>query len=243
MDVRKVVRSGIVHFPALADPKAQVQYAVQRLLHRPFEVEFLALNRLLSRGDLCLDVGANRGQSVDALKMLSFPVRVTAFEPQPRLYRRLLERFRNDPNVVVLPYGASDHASITEIYLPYYNGYCFDGLASIHKEGLDEWLRHSIRHFDARKLQIVAMPCQTVRLDDVVVGSVRFIKLDVQGSEYAALQGCVETLRRDKPHLMVETPPPEVRDFLGRLGYTQYVYDHGALRKSNGWTLNPFFLI
>jgi FkbM family methyltransferase len=232
----------MTYLPSLAHPKARFQYAVQRVLHRPFEVEFLALEGLLSAGDLCLDVGANHGQSIDALKMLSFPVRVTAFEPQPNLYRRLIRRFWNDPDVTVLPFGASDRASITEIYVPYYNGYCFDGIASIHKDGVDDWLRSSIYRFDERKLEVRAMPCQTVRLDDIVLREVAFIKLDIQGSEHAALKGAVETLRRDKPHLMVETPSPEVRAFLHELGYTQYVYRDGNLRKSSDWTLNPFFL-
>jgi hypothetical protein len=52
VDVRKVVRSGMTYLPYLADHKARLQYAVQRVLHRPFEVEFLALEGLLSSGDL-----------------------------------------------------------------------------------------------------------------------------------------------------------------------------------------------
>jgi len=197
---------------------------------------------LLSPGDLCLDVGANYGQSIDALKMLSFPVRVTSFEPQLNLYRRLVKRFGEDRDVIVLPFGASDTASLTEIYVPYYNGYCFDGLASVHKEGLDGWLRGGLYRFDEGKFEVRVMPCRTVRLDDVVPETVAFIKLDIQGSEHAALKGAVEILRRDKPHLMIETPPPEVRELLGTLGYTRYIYADRRLQKSDEFTLNPFFL-
>jgi FkbM family methyltransferase len=242
IDIRKVVRSGVTHFPWLADPKSRLQYAFHRLLHRPFEIEFLALEGLLSAQDLCLDVGANRGQSIDALKMLSFPVCIVAFEPQSNLYRGLLKRFRNDADVVVLPFGASDRASNTELYVPYYAGYCFDGLGSMQLDRLDEWLRASIYRFDERKLEIRAMPCRTVRLDDLMLGNIAFIKLDIQGSEYAALVGAADTLRRDRPHLMIETPSPDVHDFLERLGYTQYVYSEGRLRKSTEWALNAFFL-
>ena len=241
--VRKVIRSGLVHFPWLVDHKTRLQYGMHRLLHRPSEVEFLALEGLLSPGDLCLDLGANHGQSIDALKMLSFPVRVIAFEPQPNLYRRLLKRFGSDPDVIVLPFGVSDRASMTEIHVPYYGGYGFDGVASIPDSRVDEWLRVSIYRFDQKKLEVRSIPCQTVRLDDFAFGPIAFIKLDIQGSEYAALQGSVETLRRDRPQLMIETPPPEVRHFLlEELGYTQYMYEDGHLRKSTDVTLNPFFL-
>jgi FkbM family methyltransferase len=242
VDVRKVVRSSLVHVPWLADHKTRLQYGVHRLLRRPFEVEFSALEGLLSPHDLCLDLGANHGQSIDALKMLSFPVRVIAFEPQANLYRRLLKRFGSDPDVIVLPFGASDCASLTEIHVPYYAGYCFDGMASIPDTAVDEWLRASIYRYDEEKLEIRSMPCRTVRLDDFAFGQIAFMKIDIQGSEYAALNGALETLRRDRPQLMVETPSPEVRAFLEALGYTEYVYENGRLRKSSDWTLNPFFL-
>ncbi len=242
VDLRKAVRTAVVHVPSMANLKAWLQYTAHRAMRKPFEVEFHALEGLLSAGDLCYDVGANRGQSIEALKMLSFPVRITAFEPQPNLYRRLARRFWKDLDVLVLPFGASDHPSTTLIYVPFYNGYCFDGLASLREEGVDDWLRSSIYGFDERKVEVKAMPCQTVRLDDLELGTVAFIKLDIQGSEHAALQGLRETLRRDRPHLMIETPSPEVKAFLAPLGYEQYNYADGRLQRSDDWTLNPFFL-
>jgi FkbM family methyltransferase len=242
VDVRKLVRTAVTFAPPLANAKAWVQYSAQRVLRKPFEVEFAALADLVEPGSLCLDLGANRGRSIDAMKMLPFPVRIVAFEPQPERYRRLIKRFWKDFDVTVLPFGASDEASNTQIYVPYYRGYCFDGLASLQREGLDEWLRWSIYGFEERKVEVKAFSCQTVRLDDLELGAVAFAKLDIQGSEYTALRGALETLHRDKPRLMIETPSPEVVALLEPLGYQRYTYVDGRMQRSDAWTLNAFFL-
>jgi FkbM family methyltransferase len=242
LDLRMLVRTALVYVPPLANAKAWAQYKAQRVMRKPFEVEFSALADLLEPGCLCLDVGANRGQSIDALKMLPFPVRIVAFEPQPERYRRLIKRFWKDFDVTVLPFGASDGPSNTQIFVPYYRGYCFDGLASLQREGVDEWLRSSIYRFDENKVEVKAFPCQTVRLDDLELGTVAFLKLDVQGSEHAALLGALDTLRRDKPRLMIETPSPEVLALLEPLGYQRYTYVDGRMQRSDDWALNAFFL-
>ena len=242
VDARKAARTALVYVPSLANAKAWIQYSALRVLRRPFEGEFAALADMLEPGGLCLDVGANRGQSIDALKMLPFPVRIVAFEPQPDRYRRLIKRFWKDFDVTILPFGASDQPSNTQIYVPYYRGYCFDGLASLQREGVEEWLRWSIYGFDERKVSVRAFPCQTIRLDDLELGTVAFIKLDVQGSEHAALRGALETLHRDRPRLMIETPSPEVIALLEPLGYKRYTYVDGLMQRSDEWALNAFFL-
>jgi FkbM family methyltransferase len=50
-----------------------------------------------------------------------------------------------------------------------------------------------------------------VRLDDVVPAdrAVSIIQLDVEGYEGQALKGCRETIRRNRPIIILETVPPE----------------------------------
>jgi len=113
LEVGKLLRTALVYFPPVVNAKAWLQYSVLRVMHKPFEADFAALADLLEPDSLCLDVGANRGQSIDALKMLPFPVRIVAFEPQPERYRRLVKRFWKDYDVTVLPFGTSDEPSST----------------------------------------------------------------------------------------------------------------------------------
>ena len=45
---------------------------------------------------------------------------------------------------------------------------------------------------------------QTVRLDDYDTDEVGLIKLDIQGHEYAALQGAKQTILHDHPNILIE---------------------------------------
>jgi FkbM family methyltransferase len=228
--VRRSLRTLLVTFPALAEAKSDLHQAYFRRRNRPFEREFRALRQLLSDGDVCLDVGANRGQSIDALRMLPFDVKVISFEPNPELYQRLEKRYGAGDDVSLLPYGLGEADHRTTIHVPVYNGCCFDGLGTLHQDETDVWLRNEVYFFDERKLDTVAYTCDIVALDNLDLEPVAFIKLDVQGSEAAALRGAAKTLARDLPALMVERPGDEVVEFLTPFGYRMYDYDPAADR-------------
>jgi len=224
--VRRSIRTVLTTFPALAEAKSDLQQAFYRRTKRPFEREFRALRHLLADGDICLDVGANRGQSIDALRMLPFGVKVISFEPNPDLYRRLVDRYGDGGDVSLLPCGLGHEDCRTNIHVPVYNGYMFDGLGTLHDDETDLWLRDEVYFFDERKLDTVTYSCDIVTLDSLELDSVAFIKLDVQGSEFSALRGARQTLERDRPTLMVERPQDEIIDYLAPLGYRMYDYDH-----------------
>jgi len=242
-NVQKLIRTGITMFPSMADRKADLQRAFRRALRRPFEEDFRALSELLHEGDHCIDVGANRGQSIDALKMSVPSLRITALEPQPDLYDRLVCRYADDPLVRVLPVAASSAAANFDLFVPSYNGYRFDGLASLYEREAREWLESRIFRFNPRKLIIQPMPCKTVRLDDLELERpIAFIKMDIQGAELSALQGSQAILRHDHPCLLIESPSAEIDSFLSNLGYEPRAYVNGRLEPGRHGGLNTFFI-
>jgi FkbM family methyltransferase len=240
--IRSYVRTGLTRMPWFHDAKARGHYAALRLLRRPFEQEFAALRPYLRRSMLCLDVGANRGQSIDALRMINRDVRVLAFEPQPRLFRRLTQRFPASWATTVFPFGVADRPGRTTMWVPSYNGCRFDGLASTTDERTaTEWLSYSIRRFDPAKVSVEAYEIEIVRLDDVVSEPVGFIKLDIQGGELAALRGARRILTDDRPIVMLEqnTAGP-IDEHMARLGYRPHAWIHGGLVDGIG-TLNTLY--
>ena len=69
---------------------------------------------------------------------------------------------------------------------------------------------------------------RTMTIDGAGLKRVDLIKLDIEGMELEALAGAVETIKRERPILYVETikvDGEQVRVVLGELGYT--VLPHG----------------
>jgi FkbM family methyltransferase len=243
MHLRFFVRTGLTRMPWLHEAKSRSHYAALRFLRRPFEQDFLALRQYLRPGMLCLDVGANHGQSIDALRMINSDVRVLAFEPQPNLFRQLSHRFRASPDTTVVPWGVAERPGRTTLWVPSYNGCRFDGLASTTDEHTATvWLSYSIRSFDPAKVSVDAYEVEIVRLDDVVSDPVGFIKLDIQGAELAALRGARRILTEDRPIVMVEqNTAGAIDDHMACLGYRPHAWFDGGLTAGIG-TLNTLYL-
>jgi FkbM family methyltransferase len=244
IQARKLLRSMQVFFPWLQEPRFRLQRLLHRLSGAPGEADFGAL-RLLpwQPGALFLDIGANRGQSIDAMRMLVPQARVIAFEPNARLCARLVRLYRADPRVECVNSALGDAADEAVLWVPVYRGWTFDGLASLDRAEAAGWLSpERLYLFHPAWLRIEAMRCKVQRLDDLDLAPA-FAKLDVQGHELQVLIGGEATLRRHRPLLMIESPGADKEiPFLERLGYAPYAFDGTRLIPGRTAALNSFFL-
>lgn len=58
----------------------------------------------------------------------------------------------------------------------------------------------------SESIQVPVRPLDKV-LAEMQVSRVNYIKMDIEGAEREALRGLRETLRRDRPLLMLDAPP------------------------------------
>jgi FkbM family methyltransferase len=241
---RKLLRSLQVFFPFLQDARFHLQRTLHRLRGRPVEADFAAL-RLLpwAPGALFLDVGANRGQSIEAMRILVPQARILAFEPNPRLCARLARLYRDDPRIGCMSCALGDVAGGLTLWVPIYRGWTFDGLASLDRTAAAGWLGPDRLYlFRPDWLRVEEIACAVRRLDDLDLAPA-FIKLDVQGFEPQVLAGGEATLRRHRPVLMLESPRVDREiPFLERLGYTFYAFDGERLVPDRLGRVNSFFL-
>jgi hypothetical protein len=120
MSVKILLRTLQVNFPYLEDAKFAGMRIFRNLLKVPFEKDFNALSLFPDTdGALYLDVGANRGQSTDAILMMTRKSRIQMFEPNPLLGDRLEKRFSENDRVTVYHFGAGDIDSKEKFYLPF----------------------------------------------------------------------------------------------------------------------------
>jgi FkbM family methyltransferase len=157
------------------------------------EHELGVLKDIMVPGGTAIDVGANQG--VFAFAFSKIAARVEAFEPNAdyaAFARRML--------------GA--RASVHEVALANETGEA-EFVVPVSDDGTVLHLGGSLRGSNATAGQ--AMPPLAKRftvavrpLDSYGFRDVRIIKVDVEGSEMAVLQGASKTIARDRPPLIVE---------------------------------------
>lgn len=151
--------------------------------HKRFEPELERIVASCPRYGTAVDVGAWYGPWTYWLSQRV--ERVVAFEPNPDVADVLERTVRS--NVRIVRAAASADAGTATLTLPA-GGKGTEGRASL--EGLDDSDR------------TVAVP--TMRVDDLDVENVVFLKVDVEGHEFAALSGAEKLVDRWHPLLAVE---------------------------------------
>jgi FkbM family methyltransferase len=167
---------------------------LRRARARGIRVDFVAeLLDLRQRFDLApgtvVDVGANHGDFIRAVRFVDPRAHVVAFEPIPALHERLRAEFEPQ-GCEIFPYALDAESGPREFFLTQ-----ADDLSSLLLP--TEELTRSLRE-GAEATKSVAIRIEARRLDDVLDLSKRpgpvLLKLDVQGGELRALRGAARQL-------------------------------------------------
>lgn len=193
--------------------RAYYKYRVWRYATRRTPELGLA-RHLVDRRRAAVDVGANLGLFCRVLAERA--TEVFAFEPNPYPLRYLLRVA--DANVHVLQAAASDETGEAELSVPRTpRGWSSNGAR------LDD----GVQRDDAR----VRVP--VVRLDDLDLPPVGFLKIDVEGGEIRVLRGAQALIARDRPALFVENEIHHAGEA------ARAVFDFVLTRGYEGFCLTP----
>ncbi|GAB5502082.1 FkbM family methyltransferase [Pyruvatibacter sp.] len=188
---------------ALVPPSVDIRRRVNREL-RKGEPEFGLVPYLCARDKDAIDIGANRG--VYTWWMARTAQHVHAFEPNPKMLgilNRVLPK-----NATSYAVGLSDSDGDAGLFIPQRRkGYSNQG-GSLSTRKAD------IPHGE--------VTVQTRTLDSYDLRNIGFIKIDVEGFEAPVIAGARETLKRERPNLLIEleeahTGEP-IEDMLGEIG-------------------------
>jgi FkbM family methyltransferase len=159
-------------------------------MHQPksAEQELLYLDKIVPRGAVTVDVGANCGLYTRRLARLSS--QVYAFEPSHKMADLL--RRTSASNVSVHEIALSDQIGNAELFIPQGDDEPIYALASLEPAA------------SASEQEVVSVSVPTARLDAIVHQEVAFVKIDVGGHELNVLYGAVELLEHSQPVFLVE---------------------------------------
>jgi FkbM family methyltransferase len=182
------------------------------------------LDRLVRPGMTFIDVGANIGEiTLVAAKRVGAGGRVIAFEPVDLVAERLQAHvtWNGLAQVAVVRAGLADSRGTAPIFA-----------STGHKsDGEENWGLNSLFGSDADQipLQMVQLTTLDGYFDEHKLDQVDILKIDIEGSELPCLKGARDTLRKFKPHLIIEIQndsadaagysPADILDYLAGLGY------------------------
>ncbi len=157
---------------------------------------------------MAVDVGANKGFYSLALSRLYS--KVVAFEPNKKAAATLIGA--SLPKVEIIHEGVSSRDGKASFYVPSSQGMSLPGWGSLDEHNCP----------DATGMEVLEVNLRT--LDSFKFENLGFIKIDVEGHEIEVLGGALETIRRERPHLLVEVRDShlsEVLKFMSSLGYQE----------------------
>lgn len=181
-----------------------------------------------------MDIGANAGNH--SLFMSRYAGRVHAFEPFERVRKQLLANLglNRISNVTVHPFGLSDENKTLPFYAAPDSNLGASSFQQSHATGSQYLGDMQLRRGD----EVVA---------EEHIKQVDIVKADVEGYEKFVLQGLKETLKLDRPLVIVELSPT-TRETLGSAeafyalfpsGYRFYYFASGK-KDSGRYRLAPF---
>lgn len=245
MELKKAVRTAQTYAAPLVDVKAWGQRKLRQLRRAPSDECYRAFQRLpIQSGRQFLDIGANRGQTIASFRLYHQSTPIVAFEPNPVFARRLARQFEHDQALTIHPFGLGCEDGHFDLYVPYYRGFMFDGLASFDYDSAHDWLNDErIYGFNRRHLKIEQVRCQ-VRIWDEINTSPYLVKIDVQGFEAAVLKGGLRTIRNYRPFFLLENNPDNStqEEILFAEGYRRASYEGQRMTLDRLGSKNTFYL-
>jgi FkbM family methyltransferase len=187
-----VVRDGMLF---LAQPAVPIDWYI--MFFGTYEPEVRQIFRaVLSARGVALDIGANVGwHTLLMARLVGKDGRVLAAEANPTVRTRLQENLRLNrfANVELIPYAMMDSEGTAEFYDPAAdNGDSGSGYIVTNSPQS----RRGIIPVETRQVDSVISAARIERLD--------LIKIDVEGFEWAVLQGGTQTIGKFRPHIIFE---------------------------------------
>ncbi|HET6373089.1 MAG TPA: FkbM family methyltransferase [Candidatus Polarisedimenticolia bacterium] len=170
------------------------------------EQELRFLDRIINKREIGIDVGANDG--LYSYNMSRLFKRVYSFEVNEALTKEL-EAY-NPGNIETITKGLSSKAGSAVLHIPMLHGRPLTGWGSLSLEDLPATEKRLTKEVEI------------CTLDSLNIKPVSFIKIDVEGHEMEVLRGAAQTLKRDRPRVLIEIRPrnlDEVYSYFADLGY------------------------
>ncbi|MFA7273186.1 MAG: FkbM family methyltransferase [Crocinitomicaceae bacterium] len=140
---------------------------------------------------IILDVGSNRGQSIDFFNKTFQNTRIIGFEPNKELFQFLVRKYLNYQNIELINKGASDNNGSRTFYVNQ-----LDETSSFEELNYDSiYLKKKARLLGVKSKEIIKQELivEVIELSEFIKAKnlidIFLLKIDVEGHEYSVLKG------------------------------------------------------
>ena len=207
---------------------------LQRSIKRSDEQEINLVKTFIKSGTDSIDVGVYRG--VYSYEMSKYSEKVHSFEPNPIIFKYIEKNLKKFiKNIHLYNFALSNQSKTINLKIPIRNSnsnkeifeeYYEMGRATIHNE-------NNFENYENFKIK-------TKTIDELSFDNkISFIKIDVEGHELEVIEGAKNTIKNDKPILLVEIEKQytkkevaETINFINSLGYKSYFFDKKDLKST-----------
>lgn len=154
----------------------------------------------INSSPIIFDIGANQGQSIDRFKKIFTNPKIYAFEPIEFEYDKLVNKYQNDPNIILNNFAVGEQTCTRNFYIT-----AKTGNSSFNKIREDsDWLKVRSKQYGTTvdKYTKIKKKVKIVSLDDYCnineINHIDLIKIDTQGYEDKILKGSKKILSEGK---------------------------------------------
>ena len=154
----------------------------------------------ISSSPIIMDIGGNKGQSIEKyLKIFDKPI-IHSFEPIKTEFDFMYNKFKNNKNIFLNNFALGDKTEEKE-----FNITAQTGNSSFNKINLDtKWLKVRSNQFKTSEEGYITsvQKVNVVKLDDYLkdnkIDVIDLVKIDTQGYEDKVLEGSLNSLKQNK---------------------------------------------
>jgi FkbM family methyltransferase len=154
-----------------------------------------------------LDVGSNKGQSIDFFSRIYKNVIIYAFEPNPVLYKKIKYKYRSKKNILIYNLGVSNINGQLEL-----NETVTDETSTFEKLNYESnYLQMKADVLGVKKEDIIKSKylVDVVRLSDFIkmkkINKIDILKIDTEGHELKCLKGLFTNETFDIKYIQLES--------------------------------------
>jgi FkbM family methyltransferase len=145
----------------------------------------------LGESDIIIDVGANRGQSIDIFRSIWKKAKIYSFEPNHELFQYLETKYSGDQNVILRNEGVSSETGEKIFYINQLD--LTSSFSELNYESKYLETKGKILGYSVHNIIKNAINVSVIRLLDFIKNEglevIDLIKIDTEGHEYECLVG------------------------------------------------------